>query len=112
LELKGHLEAENIIVLSLNEDNLDASNVREFKQQVAIIIEDRSRVVLDLSAVNFMDSSGLGGLIACQRLMNSRKGEFRLCSLNDRVRALFELMRMQRVFTIHKTREDALQSFP
>lgn len=112
MELKGHLEAENIIVLSLDEENLDASNVREFKRAVALIIEDRLRVVLDLTAVNFVDSSGLGGLIACQRLMNSRKGEFRLCSLNGSVSALFELMRMQRVFTIHKTREDALQSFP
>ncbi len=112
MELKGHLEAENIIVLSLAEENLDASNVRVFKQAVALIIEERPRVLLDLAAVNFVDSSGLGGLVACQRLMNSRKGEFRLCSLTSNVNALFELMRMHRVFKIHETREAALKSFP
>lgn len=111
MEIKGQLETENIVVLSPGEDSLDAGNAREFRKAVAVIIEERSRIVLDLSSVNFIDSSGLGALVACQRLMNSRAGELRLCSMSDNVRALFELMRMQRVFMVFDSREEALQSF-
>ena len=111
MEIKGQLVAENIVVLSPGADSLDAGNAKAFRKAVALIIEERSRIVLDLSAVSFVDSSGLGALIACQRLMNTRAGELRLCSISENVRALFELMRMQRVFKVFDSREEALRSF-
>lgn len=111
MELNGQLVADNIVVLSLEEDSLDASNARKFRKAVEVIIDQRPRIVLDLSSVNFMDSSGLGALVACQRMVNSRNGEFRLCTLNSSVRALFDLMRMHRVFNIHQSRDEALRSF-
>lgn len=111
MELNGRIEGADVLVIELREDNLDASNVREFRDAVTALMQDRSRVVLDLSGVNFVDSSGLGALISSLRQANSRKGDFRLCELTRTVRALFELMRMHRVFTIHDSRADAVASF-
>jgi anti-sigma B factor antagonist len=111
MKLSGIVEGKDVLVLELREDNLDASNVREFKEAAQALMLDRTRVVLDLSGVKFVDSSGLGALISCLRLLNGRRGDFRLCGLSRTVRALFELMRMHRVFNIHDTRDEAIRSY-
>ena len=111
MELNGRIEGHDVLVIELREDNLDASNVREFRDAVQSLMQERTRVVLDMAGVKFVDSSGLGALISCLRQANGRKGDFRLCEMSRTVRALFELMRMHRVFTIHEAREDAVASF-
>jgi anti-sigma B factor antagonist len=111
MELNGRIEGNDVLVIELREDNLDASNVREFRDVVQSLMQERTRVVLDMSGVKFVDSSGLGALISCLRQLNSRRGDFRLCEMSRTVRALFELMRMHRVFNIHDTRADAVTSF-
>lgn len=111
MELKGMEEANGVLVIELREDNLDASNVREFKDAVQAVIHDRTKVVLDMTGVKFVDSSGLGALISCLRLLNGRRGDFKLCGMSKTVRALFELMRMHRVFNILDSRDAAVRSF-
>ena len=111
MELNGRIDGSDVLVIELREDNLDASNVREFRDAVQSLMQEHTRVVLDMAGVKFVDSSGLGALISCLRQANGRKGDFRLCEMSRTVRALFELMRMHRVFTIHETRSDAVASF-
>lgn len=111
MELTGRIEGTNVLVIELREDNLDASNVRDFRDAVQSLMGERTRVVLDMASVKFVDSSGLGALISCLRQVNGRRGDFRLCEMSRTVRALFELMRMHRVFNIHDTRADAVASF-
>jgi anti-sigma B factor antagonist len=111
MELTGRIESADVFVIDLREDNLDASNVREFRETVGSLIQSHTHVVLDMTGVKFVDSSGLGALISCLRQLNSRQGDFRLCNLSTTVRALFELMRMHRVFNIQPTREEAVLSY-
>jgi anti-sigma B factor antagonist len=111
MELKGIIEENDVLVIELREDNLDASNVREFKDAVQAVMHERTKVVLDMSGVKFVDSSGLGALISCLRQLNARRGDFKLCAMSTTVRALFELMRMHRVFNIHETRQEAIKSY-
>jgi anti-sigma B factor antagonist len=111
MELNARIEGQDVLVLELREDNLDASNVRAFREAAQALMRERTRIVLDLAGVKFIDSSGLGALISCLRQANGRKGDFRLCEMSRNVRALFELMRMHRVFSIHETRADAVASF-
>jgi anti-sigma B factor antagonist len=111
MELNGRVEGHDVLVIELRADNLDASNVREFRDAMQSLMQDRTRIVLDLAGVKFVDSSGLGALISCLRQLNGRKGDFRLCEMSRTVRALFELMRMHRVFNIHESCSDAVASF-
>jgi anti-sigma B factor antagonist len=111
MELKGQIEGNDVLVIELREASLDASNVRRFRDAAQAVLQDKTRVVLDMSGVKFVDSSGLGGLISCLRQVSGRKGDLLLCSMSTPVRALFELMRMHRVFNIHETREGAVRSF-
>lgn len=111
MELDGQTEGPDVLMVALRVDNLDAGNVREFRDALQALIGEHSRVVLDLSGVKFVDSSGRGSLISCLRQLNGRHCDFRLCALSPTVQALFELMRLQRVFRIFGTRPEAVASF-
>jgi anti-sigma B factor antagonist len=111
VNLLTKIQGDDILVIDIQEDNLDASNVREFRDEIQKFIKDKNRVVLNMSGLKFVDSSGLGALISCLRDTNSRKGDFRLSNLSRSVLALFELMRMHRVFSIHDTADSAVSSF-
>jgi anti-sigma B factor antagonist len=69
-----------------------------------------ARLVLDLSSVAYMDSSGLATLV--EALQNSRKASMPLllCGLTPRVRSILEIARLNTVFTLCDTREQALAS--
>jgi len=100
----------NVMVLYPTAGHLDAGNVKAFRQAIAPVLKDHRRVVLDMALLDFVDSSGVGALIACLRTSKESQGEFRLCNLSRPVRALFDLMRMHRVFDIHTDRDEALRS--
>ncbi len=102
---------DDIEVAHLQGEALDASNAKEFKAKAASLIVPGAKVVLDLSGLRFVDSSGLGALLSCLRQLNACGGSLKLCSMQKPVRALFELVRMHRVFEIFNTREEALQSY-
>ncbi|HLH41701.1 MAG TPA: STAS domain-containing protein [Bryobacteraceae bacterium] len=90
---------------------LDASNSVEFKRDIAPVLQAQSRVVLDLSQLRFVDSSGLGAMLSCLRQLSGKGGDLKLCSMSRQVRALFELVRMHRIFDIYGTKEEAVQAF-
>jgi anti-sigma B factor antagonist len=92
-------------------DELEASNAGEFKRDIAPILQADSRLVLDLSQLKFVDSSGLGALLSCLRQLSAKGGDLKLCGMSKQVQALFELVRMHRIFDIYGTREEAVNAF-
>lgn len=107
----AHRQEEGVTVIECRTENLDASNARAFRDEIGAILKGNTRFVLDMSQMKFVDSSGLGALISCLRDANGRKGDFRLAAMSRSVRALFELMRMHRVFSIHDAVDGAVASF-
>ena len=92
-------------------DELDASNAGEFKRDIAPVLQANTRLVLDLSRLRFVDSSGLGAMLSCLRQLSSKSGDLKLCGMSKQVRALFELVRMHRIFDIYGTKEEAVKAF-
>jgi anti-sigma B factor antagonist len=101
----------DVTVVVLTGDQLDASNVAEFKRDIAPVLESHSRVVFDLNQLTFVDSSGLGALLACLRQLHARGGDLKLCGVSRPVRALFELVRMHKVFHIFAIPDEAIRAF-
>ncbi|MDZ4163307.1 MAG: STAS domain-containing protein [Burkholderiales bacterium] len=99
------------LVIQPDAEHLDASNVKAFREAIAPLFQSHPRMVLDMSGLDFLDSAGVGALIACLRTAKEREGDFRLCGLSRPVRTLFDLMRMHRVFDIHTDRAETLRSF-
>jgi anti-sigma B factor antagonist len=98
-----------VTIVQLPGEQLDASNAKDFKRDVASILSATSKVVFDLSQLRFVDSSGLGAMLSCLRQMNAAGGDLKLCGLSKSVRALFELVRMHRIFDICDTKDDAVR---
>jgi len=92
-------------------EELDASNAAEFKRDIAPVLEANTKLVLDLSRLRFVDSSGLGAFISCLRKLNAKGGDLKLCGMSKQVRAVFELVRMHRIFDIYRTKEEAVRAF-
>lgn len=101
----------DVTVAAVSVEDLDASNATEFKRDMAPVVDANTKVVLDLSRLRFVDSSGLGAFISALRKLNAKGGDLKLCGMSKQVRAVFELVRMHRVFDILGTRDEAVQAF-
>lgn len=66
------------------------------------------RIVLDLSGVTFLSSSGLRILLVLARELQTQDGELRLCAMQPTVAEVFSLTGFTQIFTIHRTRDEAL----
>lgn len=97
-------------IVTLRIDNLDAGNAKAFKEALQPVLDANKAVLIDMSQLNFVDSSGLGALLSCLRAMNNKEGELKLFAMTKPVQALFELVRMHRIFAIYNSREEALSS--
>jgi anti-sigma B factor antagonist len=100
-----------VAITAIPVEELDAGNAGEFKRDIAPLLEAYSNLVLDLSRLRFVDSSGLGAFISCLRKLNAKGGDLKLCGMTRQVRAVFELVRMHRVFDILATKDDAVRAF-
>lgn len=104
-------EKEGILVGQVDSRVLDASTARAFKDAIKPLLIQDARLVLDLSKVEFIDSSGLGALVSCLRQAHAFGGEIKLTGLRKPARALFELVRMHRVFEVFNSAEEAITSY-
>lgn len=99
----------NKIVLAVKEERVDAHNAAELKDRVLKALEEGGRaLVIDLSQVKFIDSSGLGALLSGFKNANLRASGFALAGLQPRVKSMFELTRLHRIFEIYPGLEEAL----
>jgi anti-sigma B factor antagonist len=101
----------DVTVVVLPGDQLDASNAKEFKRDVTPLLEPNGKVIFDLTGLRFVDSSGLGAFLSSQRHLNATGGDLKLCGMTKPVRALFELVRMHKIFDICGTKDEAIRSF-
>ena len=101
----------DVMVVLPQGDSLDASNAKEFKKSMESVVQENPRIVLDMSGLKFVDSSGLGALLSCLRQVNRQNGDMKLCGLSNSVRALIELVRMHRIFDIFNSKEEAVEAF-
>ena len=98
------------IVLEVLETRLGADKVEAFKNAVGRhLAAGPVSIVLDLSKVEFIDSSGLGAILSILKRMP--KGcELILCGTTDPVTSMFKLTRLDRVFTMKKTVDEAVSA--
>ncbi|MEI6114766.1 MAG: STAS domain-containing protein [Burkholderiales bacterium] len=101
-----------VAIVAIPTENLDASNVKEFREAIMPVVQEYDTVLVDMTATKFVDSSGLGALLACLRTVNNKNGSIRLFGLCRTVRALFELVRMHRIFEIYESESAALENLP
>ena len=101
----------DVLVVTPLMDTLEAGNAEEFSEALHPIIRGRSKVVLDMSELEFVDSSGLKAIIWCIKQLNAADGDLKLCGLREDVLSLFEIARMHKIIDILETKEEAIEAF-
>ncbi|MBN1592859.1 MAG: STAS domain-containing protein [Candidatus Coatesbacteria bacterium] len=88
---------DDILVITVPGRVLDAARVDDFKETVSAILKNEKKAVLDLSKLDFVDSSGLAAIVSFARTLEAADGSLRISGLNKQVRWLFELTKMEAV---------------
>jgi len=102
---------DDIIVVILPGETLDAANCPEFKDEIHSILETPNKVIFNMEKIQFVDSSGCGTLNACIKRIKKQGGDIKICNVLDQVGAIFRLIKLDRVFHICDTLEDAVRSY-
>jgi anti-sigma B factor antagonist len=99
----------NLLMACVQQERIDAACAIQFKDRMReISLEGQGRVVLDLSQVAFIDSSGLGAVVAVRKALGAER-PLELLGLTPTVQKVFRLTRMDSIFTIHDRWDDGLR---
>jgi len=101
--LDGHL------LVAPTSDRLDTANAATFLRDTLARLDGNHRVVIDLVGVDFIDSTGLGALVAVRRALGE-EGQLRLVSANPRLRLLLDMTRLAGVLPMFATVREAVGS--
>ena len=103
------VESGNALIVTVRDRRIDAAVAVRFKNRMIELTEDTAeRVILDLSQVEFLDSSGLGAVVGSMKQLG-RNRRLDLAGLTASVEKVFRITRMDRVFHIYDNLEAALQ---
>lgn len=102
-------EVGSVLIVTVGDRRIDAAVAVRFKDKMLELTEhDAKRVILDLSNVEFLDSSGLGAVVGSMKQLG-RSRTLDLAGLTPTVEKVFRITRMDRVFRIFENTEAALQ---
>ncbi|MBX3026120.1 STAS domain-containing protein [bacterium] len=97
-----------VLVARTSESRVDARIAGEFKQQLLAAVDSgHGLIALDLSSVDFIDSSGLGAIVSALKHLGDR-GDLVIVGAKPAVHNLFRLTRMDKVFRMYGGEADAI----
>jgi anti-sigma B factor antagonist len=100
----------DVVVVRLDIEELDARNAQEVVGRIGRILEKGQQVVLDMTDVRFVDSSGCGAILSCFHRLQALDGDLKLAGVREPVRQVFELLKLHRIVEMHDDRDGAIRS--
>ena len=102
----------NIAVATIVTAEASLKNCDDFKTELIKLIDgDYQHIIISFENVNYIDSSFLGALVSSLKYAITKQCELRLTNLKKDIEALFQLIRVDKVFKIYKTNHEALEPF-
>jgi len=91
---------------------LDEVGISQIGDQITALVAQagQAKFIMDFTGVAHMSSSALGMLITIQKRVRERSGQLKLCGIHPAIMEVFTITRLNEVFDIHPTRQDALAS--
>ena len=77
----------------------------------ALLDEGRKNIILNLGGVSYMDSAGIGELVACHKRAVEKGGVIKILKPNEKLLDLFTITKLIEIFDIYDNEKDALKSF-
>lgn len=91
---------------------IDLATVPQFKEAVSAAAEQSSHVVINLADVTYMDSSGFGTLLSANRRLRPEGGSLYLVGCNEIIQRMLSITRLNTIFSVHESEDDALRAIP
>ena len=105
-------EQDDIIIISLTGKIMGGPEATEINEKFNQLIDDKNlKVVIDLSEVEWMNSSGLGILIGAVSLYKNNDGQLRILNVSDRIQNLLKITKLAGIFETSNSLEEAVSSF-
>lgn len=103
---------QNGVVVVAVDGQLIVGNRQELKQKILEALETGDRKFLvDFTKTGYIDSSGLGVLVSLSKKIRDQGGDLRLAGLNEDLKTLFELTKLDTLFAISDSPDEALAAF-
>ncbi|MEA3346840.1 MAG: STAS domain-containing protein [Candidatus Auribacterota bacterium] len=90
-------------------DSYTSPKARDFFAE--ILNEQKKKLLIDFTDVGYISSAGLATLIEVFQKMHMYNGVLKLCCMNDTTKGIFEIAKLDSIFSIYKTREEAINAF-
>lgn len=104
-----HQKHERYSLLSIDESNLDNIKSSELKTEIVLLNTEGIRnIILDLSNVKFIDSSGLGAILIGRRLCTEKNGTFVVCNPSMQVFQLIKISQLHNIVNIIPTIKESI----
>lgn len=104
-------ESNGVLIVAPNGRILNEQDTAEFKDTVkSAMINGQRKVVADLSGVDWMNSTGIGALVNSYTMLKEADGEFHLAALNESVLNVLKINKLNLVFDIHASVDEALKA--
>jgi anti-sigma B factor antagonist len=99
----------NKTIIDIDSKNIDFRNCEHIKSAVASLVnQGQSQLILDLSHVGFMDSSGLGVILFSKRTCDEAGGSLSICGLQSYVNNLINLTNLHKTVNVYPNVDEAL----
>jgi anti-sigma B factor antagonist len=114
---RKRLEIEDIgdvtVVCFTDRKILDEQNIQVIGEQLFSLVDEMSRkhLLLNFTNVEYMSSAALGKLITLNKKVQASGGRLVLCNIDPQIREVFEITRLDKLFTIRRDEQEALQAF-
>ncbi len=102
----------NVVVVYL-QGRLDVHLSADIEKEINKLIKDEpnAHLLLNLSGVEYMSSSGLRIFVSTMRILKESNRKLKLCNMNSAVKKIFEVVELMDMFEIYDTEEEAIASF-
>ena len=100
-----------VVVLELSGE-IDINTSPEVRKAFDQLIKDqKKKILLNFAEVAYIDSSGLATLVEMLQRLKRIGGFLRLCNLSEKVKGLFEITKLEKLFSIFSSEEEAIRDF-
>lgn len=101
------------IVRFIDKKIVDSATIEQLGEELnsLVIVDKRNMLLLNFEGVEFMSSAALNKLISLNAKVKSAAGRLKLCCLRAEIKEVFTITRLDRVFDLRKTQDDALAAF-
>lgn len=111
MQIKETIEGD-VVVLALKGNLMGEPETTEFRDKIKSLVRDGFlKIVLDVSKIKWINSSGLGALISALASVNKGGGDMRIASVTEKINSLFMITQLIKVFKTFDTIDRAVASF-